>query len=467
MSKNSINRRDFLSSAAVMGVGTLGAGTLLASCGGGAKEPVLMPLRPQAEWSIPQLQDGGFLPDKANDGVPLKAGLIGCGGRASGAAENFLNAAPNVSIVALGDVFADRLEGTRKMLKEKYNQDIPDDKCFTGFDNYQKVIDADVDVIITATPPVFRPLHFKAAVEAGKHVFMEKPLAVDPAGVRSILTTAKQAVSQGLCVVTGTQRHHQRSYIEGYKQIQSGLIGDIVSANIYWNGTVPWTRSPQPEWTDVLNMVRNWVNWTWLSGDHIVEQHIHNIDVFNWFSHLKPISALGFGSRQRRPSGDQFDNFSVDYIYEGGIHVHSMCRQMDGCTGGGVGERIQGTKGVCTFTDDAIITDLQGNELWKFDKEKEKEEFQQTNEFTLEHVNWVNHIRAKKPICTAEDTAISTMTAIMGRVSSYTGKLVTWDEMMASDMNLMLPDLSLQKVDMTQFPVPVPGVAPTERRNRG
>ena len=460
MSKNSINRRDFLSSAAVMGVGTLGAGSLLSSCG--SKEPALTPLRATGEWSIPQLQAGGYLPDKANDGEPLKAGLIGCGGRASGAAEDFLNAAPNVSIVALGDLFPEPLERTRRMLKERYNQEIPDDKCFTGFDNFQKVIDAGIDVVITATPPAFRPAHFKAAVEAGKHVFMEKPLAVDPVGVRSILTTAKQAIAQGLCVVTGTQRHHQRIYVEGYKQIQSGLIGDIVSANVYWNGTVPWTRWPQPNWTDMEAMIRNWLNWTWLSGDHLVEQHIHNIDVFNWFSHLKPISALGFGARHRRPSGDQFDMFSIDYIYEGGIHVHSMCRQMDGCSGGGVGERIQGTKGA--WSDNGVITDLKGNELWKYDGDKEKEDFQQTNPFTLEHVNWVNHIRAKKPICTAEDTAISTMTAIMGRVSSYTGRLVTWDEIMGSDMNLVPADLSLRNMDMTQFPVPVPGVAPTERR---
>jgi len=462
MSKNSINRRDFLSSAAVMGVGTLGAGTLLASCG--AKEPALVPLRPLAEWNIPLLQEGGYLPDKANDGVHLKAGLIGCGGRASGAAENFLNAAPNVSIVALGDLFGDRVQDTRRMLKDKYNQDIPDDKCFTGFDNYQKVIDSGIDVVITATPPAFRPTHFKAAVEAGKHVFIEKLLAVDPVGVRSIIATAKQAIAQGLCVVTGTQRHHQRIYIEAYKQIQSGLIGDIVSANIYWNGTVPWTRWPQPDWSDMEAMVRNWVNWTWLSGDHIVEQHVHNVDVFNWFSHLKPVSALGFGARHRRPSGDQFDMFSVDYIYEGGIHVHSMCRQMDGCSGGGVGERIQGTKGV--WSSDGVITDLQGNELWKFDGEVEKEEFKQRDPFTLEHVNWVNHIRAGKPICTAEETAISTMTTIMGRASSYTGRLVTWDNMMGSDMNLVPADLSLRKVDFTEFPVPVPGTAPGERRRR-
>ena len=455
MSKNSLNRRDFLSSAAVMGAaGTFGAGALITSCCG-AKEPALVPLRPEAEWSIPQLQEGGYLPDKAKDGAPLKAGLIGCGGRGSGAVRNFLNSAPNVSVVALGDTFADKVESAREVLNEKYNQEISESNCFAGFDNYQKVIDAGVDVVIIATPPAFRPTHFKAAVEAGKHVFMEKPLAVDPVGVRSIMASAKQAISQDLCVVTGTQRHHQRMYIEGYKQVQSGLIGDIVSANIYWNGTVPWTRWPQPGWTDMEAMIRNWVNWTWLSGDHIVEQHIHNIDVFNWFSHLIPVSALGFGACHRRPSGDQYDMFSVDYIYEGGIHVHSMCRQMDGCTGGGVGERIQGTKGV--WTNDGVIADLQGNELWRYDKEKEKEEFQQTDEFTLEHVNWVNHIRDKKPICTAEDTAISTMTAIMGRISSYTGKLVTWDEIMQMDMDLMQKDLQFKKMDMNQFVRPVPG----------
>jgi len=463
MSKSSINRRDFLSSAAMIGAaGTLGTGALLTSCGG-PKEPALVPLRPEAEWKIPDLL-GGVLPDKAMDGQPLKAGLIGCGGRGSGAAKNFLNAGPNLSIVALGDLFPEKAETCRNMLNEKFNQNISKDMCFSGLDAYKKVIDAGVDVLLVATPPVFRPIHFKAIVEAGKHVFLEKPLCVDPVGARSIFTTAKQANNQGLCVMTGTQRHHQRSYIEGYKQVQSGLIGDIVSANIYWNGKVPWTKYKQPNWTDVEWMIQNWVNWCWLSGDHIVEQHVHNIDVFNWFSHLKPVSALGFGARQRRPSGDQYDMFSVDYIYEGGIHVHSMCRQIDGCTGGGVGERIQGTKGV--WTNNGVITDLKGNELWKYDAEKEKAEFKQTDEFTLEHVNWVNHIRSKKPINHAEATAISSLTAIMGRMSSYTGRLVTWDEVMSSDLELILPDLTFRNLDMTKFPVPVPGVAPTTEQKK-
>ena len=454
MSKNSINRREFLSSAAVVGAaGTLGAGALLSSCGGTAKEPALIPLRPEAEWNIPKLQAGGILPDKAKDGAPLKAGVIGCGGRGTGAAQDFLNSAPNVSIVALGDVFADQVKNCQNALK---NQKIPDNMCFSGFDNYEKVIAAGVDVVIIATPPGFRPLHFKAAVDAGKHVFLEKPLSVDPVGARSIITTSKKAESQGLCVVTGTQRHHQRVYIEGYKQVQSGLIGDIVGGQVYWNGSIPWWKTKQAGWTDMEWMVRDWVNWTWLSGDHIVEQHVHNIDVFNWFSGLKPVRCVGFGARHHRPTGDQFDMFSIDYIYEGGIHVHSMCRQMYGCANN-VSERIQGTKGV--WKSDGVITDLKGNELWKYDGEKEKEEFQQNNPYVLEHVNLVNHIRDKKPICQAEETAVSTLTAIMGRISSYTGREVTWDEMMASDMNLVPDKPELKNMDMKQYPIPVPGRA--------
>jgi predicted dehydrogenase len=468
MSKNSINRREFLSSAAMMGAaGTLGAGALLTSCGG-PKEPPLVPLRPKSEWNIPVLYEGGILPNAAKDGKPLKAGLIGCGGRGSGAVQNFMDAGPNLSVVALGDMFSDRQESCRKMLKEKYNQDIPDDKCFLGFDNYQKVIDAGVDVVIIATPPAFRPTHFKAAVNAGKHVFMEKPLAVDPAGVRSIIADSRKALTQGLCVITGTQRHHQRCYIESYKQVQSGLFGEIVGGNVYWNQNQLWFRTKDPKWTDMEWMIRDWVNWTWLSGDHIVEQHVHNIDVFNWFSGQKPVKAIGFGARHRRVTGDQYDMFSVDFLYEGGFHVHSMCRQINGCSGPNT-EFIQGSKGAWyggdgRRDDNHKIVDLNGNVLWKYDFEKEKEDFQQNSQSVLEHVNLINHIRDNKPISLAEETAISTMTAIMGRISSYTGVEVTWDEAMAMDMNLLPDNLELKNMDLTKYPVPVPGKEREERR---
>ena len=456
MSKNSINRRDFLSSAAVMGVGTLGAGSLLTSCGGGAKEPALVPLRPQAEWNLP----ADPLPDKAVDGDELKVGLVGCGGQGTGDLVNLLFAADGIKVAALGDTFMDRINGCRRRLQEDKRlvesgktQEVPDDMCFVGFDAYQKVLEV-VDIVMLVTPPAFRPLHFKAAVAAGKHVFMEKPLAVDPVGARSIMMTAKQADTQGLCVVTGTQRHHQRVYTEGYKQVQSGLIGEIVSGNVYWNQSQLWFRTKDPKWTDVEWMIRDWVNWCWLSGDHIVEQHVHNIDVFNWFSGLRPVRCVGFGARHRR-TGDQYDMFSVDYVYEGGVHLHSMCRQIDGCANN-VSESIQGTKGVIR-TNEGVITDLEGKELWKFDYEKEKEDFKQTSATVLELANWINRIRTNKPINQAEETAVSTLTAMMGRISAYTGAEVTWDQIMAMDMDLMLPDLALKNVDMKQFVIPVPG----------
>ena len=457
MSKNSLNRRDFLSSAAVVGAtGAIGAGPLLTSCGG-PKEPPLVPLRPQSEWNIPS----DPLPDRAIDGRELKVGLVGCGGQGTGDLMSLLSVADNIKVVALGDTFQDRINGCRRQLSERYNQTVPDEMCFIGFDAYQKVINAGIDMVMLITPPAFRPAQFKAAVDAGVHVFMEKPMAVDPVGVRAILMAARQAEQQRLCVINGTQRRHARRYVEAYKLVQSGLIGDIVSANVYWNQQKLWHRDKDPRWTDMEWMVRDWVNWNWLSGDHITEQHIHNIDVFHWFSHLTPVRCVGFGARQRRPTGDQFDMFSVDYIYEGGVHVHSMCRQIDG-THGNVSERIQGTKGV--WSSNGRITDLQGNELWRFDREKEEEEYEVRNEFQLQFVNWVTRIRNNDPINQAEETAHSTLAAIMGRISAYTGAQVTWEEVMAMDLDIVPTDLSLRNMDLSQFPVPTPGRGPNDPR---
>jgi predicted dehydrogenase len=459
MSKNSVNRRDFFKSAAIVGAaGTLGAGTIISSCSGGDKTPALVPLASLANAYIPEL------PDYANDGKPLRAGLIGCGGRGSGAAVNFLNAGPNIQIVALGDLFQDRIDNCRKTLKDKFKVEIPDDKCFTGFDNYKKVLACDIDLIITATPPAFRPIHFAAAVEAGKHVFMEKPVCVDGPGARSIMATAKKAESQGLVVVTGTQRHHQRKYVESFKQIQSGMIGEIVSGNVYWNQSMLWYKNRDEKWSDMEWMVRDWVNWKWLSGDHIVEQHVHNIDVFNWFTGRKPIKAVGFGARQRRLTGDQYDMFSVDYEYEGGIRLHSMCRQIDGCANN-VSEFIQGTKGSWSSAGkEHEIKDLQGKVIWKTDFDKEKAEHKQTDPYTLEHVDFINHIRANKPLNQAVETANSCLTAIMGRESSYTGKSVTWDEVFNSNATMMPEKLEIGAVDMKPFVVPVPGKPKEEKK---
>ena len=451
MSKNTISRRDFLSSTAIAGIGgSLGMGSFLSSCSKSqGLSSQLMPLISESEWDIPT-----DLPDKAQDGAPLKAGLVGCGNRGTGVAQDLLAAAPHVSIVAMGDVFRDRLEASRKILKEKFNQEIPDEKCFVGFDSYEKVMAAGVDIVLLATPPAFRPIHFKAAVDAGKHAFLEKPVAVDPVGARSVIASSRQALAKGLVVITGTQRHHQRMYVEGYKQVQQGLIGEIVSANIYWNTGKHWLRTKEKQWTDIEWMIRDWGNWNWLSGDHIVEQHIHNIDVINWFIGKKPVSASGFGAHHRRLTGDQYDMFSVDFVYEDDIHVNSMCRQIDGCSNN-VSEVIRGTKG--TWSNNGEIKDRKGNIVWEYDLEKEKAEFQQTNEFVLEHVNFVNHIRNNKPISQAEATAISTLVAIMGRMSAYTGNDVTWDQVMSSDMNLLPVDLALKNVDMSKYAIPIPG----------
>ncbi|MDR2859110.1 MAG: Gfo/Idh/MocA family oxidoreductase, partial [Mediterranea sp.] len=318
------------------------------------------------------------------------------------------------------------------------------------------VIDSGVDIVIVATPPLFRPVHFQYATEKGKHSFLEKPICVDPIGYRTIMATAKQAAAKNLCVITGTQRHHQRMYVESYKKIMEGAIGEITGGVVYWNQSMLWYKSREAGWSDCEWMIKDWVNWKWLSGDHIVEQHVHNLDVFTWFSGLKPISATGFGSRQRRVTGDQYDNFSIDFTMENGIHLHSMCRQIDGCKDN-VSEFIQGTKGSWSTTNGVTINDLAGNVIWKYDYAAEEKAFKQTDAYVLEHVNWVNHIRSNRPIDQASETAVANMAAIMGRESAYTGAQITWEEMTASTLDYTPKDLSLGKINMSSFVVPVPG----------
>ena len=444
--------------AGALGVmGTTSSAGLFTSCSGGGKNKNgNVPLKEPGSYYIPEL------PDKAADGKELKAGVIGCGGRGSGAAFNFLNAANGVTIVALGDVFQEKVDSLAEKLKNEKNIDIPSDKRFVGLDAYKQVIDSGVDVIIDATPPFFRPEHFKYAVEKGKHCFLEKPICVDPVGYRTIIAAAKQAQAKNLCVVTGTQRHHQRSYVESYKKIMEGAIGEITGGVVYWNQGMLWYRERQPEWSDFEYMIRDWVNWKWLSGDHIVEQHVHNIDVFTWFTGLKPISAVGFGSRHRRITGDQYDNFSVDFTMENGIHFHSMCRQIDGCANN-VSEFIQGTKGSWTTQGETAIKDLAGNVIWKYDHEAEKTNFSQTDPYTLEHVNLINCIRGNKLIEQASETAIANMAAIMGRESAYTGLETKWDAMTASTLDYTPKDLNMGKMDMSAFTVPIPG-KPQEKK---
>ncbi len=453
--ENNVTRRNFLKTSAVAGaVGVIGTGSagILSSCSGGANKGsgANVPLKEPGSYYIPEL------PDFASDGQELKAGVVGCGGRGSGAALDFLNAANGVTIVALGDVFQDRVDSLANKLKEEKGIDIPSDKRFVGLDSYKQVIDSDIDVLIDCTPPFFRPEHFKYAVEKNKHCFLEKPICVDAVGYRTIMAAARQAQAKNLRVVTGTQRHHKRDYVESYQKIMEGAIGEITGGVVYWNQSMLWYKERKREWSDFECMVRDWVNWKWLSGDHIVEQHVHNIDVFTWFSGLRPVSAVGFGSRQRRVTGDQYDNFSIDFTMENGVHLHSMCRQIDGCTNN-VSEFVQGTKGYWTSKGGCRIVDKQGNEIWKFDYDAEKANFQQTNPYTLEHVNLINCIRGNQPIEQASETALSNMAAIMGRESAYTGQEVTWDAMTASTLDYTPADLNIGKMDMSGFTVPVPG----------
>ena len=448
MEKNKMNRRDFLQRSTILGVGGIvGVSALASAC----KGPKYVPLRNPEDYYIPEL------PDKAIQGREIKVGVIGCGGRGSGAIQNLFDAADGIRLTALGDVFPDRLEGLRKMAAEKLGQEVPDENCFIGFDAYQKVIDSGVDMIIDTTPPVFRPDHFKYAVQKGVHSFLEKPVAVDAKGYRTMMAAAKQAQAKGLCVVCGTQRHHQRPYVEAFRKIQEGYIGEITGGNVYWNQGMLWYRNREKGWSDMEWMIRDWVNWKWLSGDHIVEQHVHNIDVFLWMSGYKVAKATGFGARHRRITGDQYDQFSIDFEMENGVHLHSMCRQIDGCSNA-VGEIIYGTKGSWNSFDHEI-KDLDGNVVWKFDNEKAETEFRQHNPYVLEHVDLVNHIRKGEPIDEATACAMSTLAGVMGRTSAYTGDTVTWDDMSQSGQNYLPEKLEIGPVDMSGYTVQVPGKA--------
>ncbi|GBU06833.1 oxidoreductase [Bacteroidales bacterium] len=452
--KNTLSRRQFLSSAALAGAATtIGATSpILSSCAGGdssTKAGAKQPIERLKGWRIP------VLTDMAIDGATVRVGLVGCGGQGTGDIISLYSAASNIEIVALGDVVKDRLEGSRDRIEKETGQRVADDKCFVGFDSYQKVIDSGIDLVLLVTPPVFRSLHFEAAVKAGKHAFMEKPIAVDAIGANRILAASKMADSQKLCVATGTQRRHQRSYVEAFKQIADGAIGEITGGTVYWNQNMLWYRSREKGWSDMEWMIRDWVNWSWLSGDHIVEQHMHNIDVFNWFSGLKPASCVGFGARQRRVTGDQYDMFGVDYVFDNGVHMHSMCRQIDGCTSN-VSEFIQGTHGSWNSANHEI-KDLAGNVVWKWDSEKEKEDFKQTNPYVLQFVDLITAIRNKTHLNEAVDSANSSLLAVMGRESAYSGKQITWDEIKASSQNLLPENPEMGNMNMAQYKVPVPG----------
>jgi len=444
--KNELSRRHFLSNAAMATIGTIGAASILNSCAGdsGRRKKLKLPA----------------LLNQAPDGRVLKAGLIGCGGRGTGAALNFLDAGPNLEIVALGDVFQDRLDKCRAELKTQKNIDIADEKCFLGFDSYEKVLDSGIDIVLLTTPPHFRPQHVEAAVRAGKHIFMEKPCAVDPVGARSVLVSSERAKQSDLCIVSGTIRRVQKDFMETHRRVYNGEIGDIVSAHIIRNGGSLWVIKRQPGWSDMEYMLRNWANFCWLSGDHIVEQFIHEIDVMNWYIGENPVKAMGWGGRQRRVSGDQYDFFSIEYVYANGMHTHCAARQITGCSNL-TKQFITGTKG---FADaKGMLYNLKGEEIWKYPHPEEEDPDQSwkvKDPFVQEHINLVTAIRTGNTINDAEAQVNSTLITIMGRMSAYTGKDVTWEEVMNSDLYLGPKTYAFAPVPGIPETIPVIGVEP-------
>ncbi len=377
-----------------------------------------------------------MLLNQAPDGPVLKAGLIGCGGRGTGAAANFLDAGPNLQITALGDIFQDKIDNCRAQLKKEKNVDIPDDKCFVGFDSYQKVIDSGVDLVLLCTPPHFRPAHIEAAVNAGKHIFLEKPCAVDAVGARSVLVSVEKAKQKGLCMISGTIYRVSKDYMETKRRVMNGEIGEIVSAHVIRNGGSLWVRKRQPQWTDMEYMLRNWGNFCWLSGDHIVEQFIHQVDLMNWYLGKNPVKAIGWGGRQRRVTGDQYDFFSIEYVYDNGMHTHCAARQISGCSNL-TQVQIVGTEGYADAK--GILYNLKGEEIWKYPKPEESDPDQTwavKDPFVQEHINLVTGIRTGNVVNDAEAQVMSTLVTIMGRESAYTGKDVTWEELMNSDQRL-------------------------------
>lgn len=380
----------------------------------------------------------------------LRVGLIGCGGRGAGAAIDCVGSSPDIEIVALGDLFGDRVDGARKNLAGKLGEKFraTDETCFAGWDNYQKVLATDCDMVILATPPGFRPVHFEAAINAGKHVFMEKPVAVDAPGVRQVIAASELAAQKKLGVVAGTQRRHQPPYVECLKRVLDGAIGDLVGGQCYWNQGGLWSKKRDEYATDMEWQIRNWLYFTWLSGDHICEQHVHNIDVLNWAFDGPPVKAYGMGGRETRTDatfGHIFDHFAIEYEYANGARVQSMCRQQNG-TDGRNEERIVGSKGVAWGSGRII-----GANEWRFDGPK-------VNPYVQEHADLIASIRAGEPLNEGKRIAESTLTAIMGRMSAYTGKTVSWDQAMKSTEALLPERLEFGSIAIPE--VAVPGKTP-------
>ncbi|KQC31093.1 Gfo/Idh/MocA family protein [Flagellimonas eckloniae] len=392
----------------------------------------------------------------------LKLALVGCGGRGTGAAVQALTADPDVELVAMADAFQDRLDQSLTGIIEHFEGerkiDVKEKNRFVGFDAYSKAIDL-ADVVILTTPPGFRPQHFEYAISQDKHVFMEKPVATDPAGVRKVLKNAKIAKEKKLNVVVGLQRRYEKKYLALHKQIQEGTIGKIISGQVYWNSAGVWVRARQPQQTEMEYQMRNWYYFNWLCGDHILEQHIHNIDVANWFIGEYPASAQGMGGRQTRNGldhGEIFDHHFVEFTYPSGAVVASQCRHQKGCFRR-VDEAFQGTKGAI-LARKGLVTDLEGETLLNVGKEHDP------NPYQVEHDLLFASIRNKGVIADAENGAKATLTAIMGRMATYSGQTITWEQALNSDLSLVPENPTWESKPPTipdengKYPIPMPGV---------
>jgi predicted dehydrogenase len=382
----------------------------------------------------------------------IRIGVMGTGGRGTGAAVDAVNSSPGVEIVALFDPFQDRIDGSLKTLREKVPAavKVKPETCFTGLDGYKKLLAVkEINYVILAAPPGFRPIQLKAAVEAGKNIFMEKPVAVDPAGVRSIIASSALAAEKGLSVVAGTQRRHQKKYLEVMKRVHDGAIGELVGGQCYWNQGDLWVRKKEPGWSEMEWHCRNWLYFSWTSGDHIVEQHVHNIDVMNWAFRANPVKIMGMGGRQQRTApeyGNIYDHFAVEFEYPGGVRVMSMCRQIPGCAER-VEEKIVGIKGHAFG-----YGEISGPSAWKFEGED-------PNPYVVEHADNIAAIRAGKPLNEGKRIAESTLCAILGRMSAYTGRAISWDW----GLNSSKLDLSPAKYEFGPNPVDpvaIPGQTP-------
>ncbi|MCF7963539.1 MAG: Gfo/Idh/MocA family oxidoreductase [Pirellula sp.] len=394
----------------------------------------------------------------------IKIGLVGCGGRGTGAATQALDtisAENRLKLTAVADPFQSQIDNSLRSMNKKHGEHIDvTDRIFVGVDGYKRLLESDIDMVILATPPGFRPMHFEAAIKAGKHVFMEKPVATDAPGVRRVLAANKIAKEKNLVVAVGLQRHHESGYQATIAKLKDGAIGNIVLARAYWNNDGVWTRNRTPDQSELEYQINNWYYFNWLCGDHICEQHIHNLDVINWLMDGPPVEAQGQGGRQVRTgpnSGQIFDHHFVEYTYGNGVKLLSQCRHIPG-TWSAVSEFAHGANGWCDIGAGRIY-DRNNKEIWRAPANEQGH--------AKEHFDLFASIRKGEVPNEGDYGATSTMTSIMGRMATYTGKRLTWDQCLNSKVSLANTDaLDSFKSEAPIQPengkywVPTPGVDP-------